>query len=76
MMSNALAQIFILFILGLLLTFNAWRSWTRQQFTYRSKRYRRDDNPFNFWFLLTVNILIAALLIFIGIDFSNSLLRP
>ncbi len=75
MMSDELAKIFILFILGGIGTFIVWLSWTRQQVTYRSQRYRREDSPFAFWLIISFNTLVAVALLLFGIYFSISLLR-
>ncbi len=75
MMSDELAAIFILFIFGLIFTFLSWQSWTQQQVTYRSQRYRREDSPIAFWLILSFKILVAAALLLFGIYSSISLLR-
>lgn len=75
MMSDELARIFLLFIIGLISSIISWLSWTRQQFTVRFTRYRREDSPFTFWFYLTSSILGAVLFTLMGIVFSISLLR-
>lgn len=75
MMSDELAEIFILLILGGILSFNVWLSWTRQQFTYKSRRYSRAAHPFGFWLLISLNTLLAAFLFIFAVVFSISLLR-
>ncbi len=75
MMSDELVRIFLLFIIGLICSIISWLFWTRQEVTSRSKRYRRENSPFVFWFYLTLNILSAVFFILMGIVFSISLLR-
>ncbi len=70
MMSNELAGIFSLFIFGLIFTFVSWRSLTQNEITYRGKRCRREDSPFDFWVYTTLVTLCAVLLILGGIGFS------
>ncbi len=74
-MPDELAEIFILFILGLIFTFVSWRAWTQKEVTYRSQRYRRKDSPFAFWFYLSLFSSIAILSLIFAIVFSIHLLR-
>ena len=76
MMSNELAEIFILLIFGLLFTFVSWRSWARQEVPGRhGRRYRRADSPFAFWFYLSLHVSSAILSLIFALVFSISLLR-
>ncbi len=52
MMSDEVAQIFLLFIIGLIFSIISWLFWTRQEVTSRFTRYRREDSPITFWFHL------------------------
>lgn len=75
MMSNELAGIFMCFIFGLIFTFVSWRAWTRNEITNRHGRYRRKDNPFEFWFHTSLYIFCASLSLILGICLSIHLLR-
>jgi hypothetical protein len=74
MMSDEVAEIFILFIFGLIFTFVSWRALTLNEITYRYGRYSRKDNPFEFWFYTSLYVFFAVLLILGGIGFSIYLL--
>jgi hypothetical protein len=71
MMSDEVAEIFILFIFGGIFT---WRALTLNEITYRGKRYRRKDSPFDFWVYTTLVTTCAVLSILGGIVFSIYLL--
>ncbi len=75
MMSDELAEIFILLILGGIFSFNLWLSWTRKKFTYKGKRYSLAEHPFAFRLLISLNALLAVVLFFLALVFSISLIR-